>query len=402
MCRRRGGGGRPADGGVPCPFCLSTASLWSVHYVFVHSAEWFKYGTRIQAIGIHQTKDKGDPLRGNLVAPLYCNADVPLHSAAGVSVLNCEEWPVRDLPMEDAPTTVANFSATRTASAASVEYQSLNPLAGQLLLTNEEYELLMAGLLYVVMYMENDNTGNGHIRGAIKVFFFNQHQNLFYPKSTSFYQNRTLFYQNQNHHVYQFFFYQTQIVYGERQHGQRPHPGGCEGADVLDSERPFVGQDDPFVFLSWIVVLAVGACPPNGVRWPPATGAGCPNDDDYPATAVRQYPKHPFTVSLWAVASPGSRADLRLRVLCVFPPRTNPPPPPPPPPTPSTGDPQRNPNFGVGCFELIINKKFATASKMGKNYFTFANCFCGTHFDVRHDAKINTFLRFFLRFGDWG
>ena len=47
----------------------------------------------------------------------------------------------------------------------------------------------------------------------------------------------------------------------------------------------------------------------------------------------------------------------------------------------------RNPKFCVGCFELIISKIFAMASKMGKNYFIFAIFFCGTHFCVRRDAK---------------
>ena len=32
----------------------------------------------------------------------------------------------------------------------------------------------------------------------------------------------------------------------------------------------------------------------------------------------------------------------------------------------------RNPNFCVACFELIISKIFATASKMDKKYFVFA------------------------------
>ena len=42
----------------------------------------------------------------------------------------------------------------------------------------------------------------------------------------------------------------------------------------------------------------------------------------------------------------------------------------------------RNPNFGVGCFELIISKNSAAASEMGKNgqnCFCFAIFFCGTH-----------------------
>ena len=40
----------------------------------------------------------------------------------------------------------------------------------------------------------------------------------------------------------------------------------------------------------------------------------------------------------------------------------------------------RNPNFCVGCFELIISKVFATASKMGKKYFIFAIFFAEPSF----------------------
>ena len=47
----------------------------------------------------------------------------------------------------------------------------------------------------------------------------------------------------------------------------------------------------------------------------------------------------------------------------------------------------RNPNFRVGCFELIMSKIVATASKMGKRYFIFAIFLCGTHICVGHDAK---------------
>ena len=64
----------------------------------------------------------------------------------------------------------------------------------------------------------------------------------------------------------------------------------------------------------------------------------------------------------------------------------------------------RNPNFCVGCFELIISKNFAAASKMGKNgQKKICDFFCGTHFCVGCRTKNEFFLWFFfLRFGDWG
>ena len=55
-----------------------------------------------------------------------------------------------------------------------------------------------------------------------------------------------------------------------------------------------------------------------------------------------------------------------------------------------------NPNFCVGCFELIISKNFAAASKMGKNGQNFfLRFFCGTHFCVGCWAPKKN-LRFFF------
>ena len=45
----------------------------------------------------------------------------------------------------------------------------------------------------------------------------------------------------------------------------------------------------------------------------------------------------------------------------------------------------RIPNFCVGCFELMISKSFAVASKMGQNgkkIILLAIFFCETHFCV--------------------
>ena len=45
----------------------------------------------------------------------------------------------------------------------------------------------------------------------------------------------------------------------------------------------------------------------------------------------------------------------------------------------------RNPNFCVGCFELLISKISAAASKMGKKgqkLVFLCNLFCGFHFCV--------------------
>ena len=122
---------------------LSTGAQYvTIEYVLVHSAEWFATSNRIQAIALHRTVDEGEPTRANLVAPLYCNIDVPWSPAPNVSVLDCGEWPNVSLPLSGAPTTVANFSSTNSVDPASVAYQSLNPLTGRLLLTHAEYALL--------------------------------------------------------------------------------------------------------------------------------------------------------------------------------------------------------------------------------------------------------------------
>ena len=62
----------------------------------------------------------------------------------------------------------------------------------------------------------------------------------------------------------------------------------------------------------------------------------------------------------------------------------------------------RNPSFCVGCFELIISKISAAASKMGKNgqnYFFFAIFFRNPFLRRVLDQKL-IFLRFFFAF--WG
>ena len=52
----------------------------------------------------------------------------------------------------------------------------------------------------------------------------------------------------------------------------------------------------------------------------------------------------------------------------------------------------QNPIFSIGCFELMTSKIFATAFKIGKNYFIVANFFCGIQFFaeliVAHKGKI--------------
>ena len=62
----------------------------------------------------------------------------------------------------------------------------------------------------------------------------------------------------------------------------------------------------------------------------------------------------------------------------------------------------RNPNFCVGCFELIISKKFAAASKMSKNgqKLFFLRFFLRNPFLRRVLDQKLIFLRFFFAF--WG
>ena len=58
----------------------------------------------------------------------------------------------------------------------------------------------------------------------------------------------------------------------------------------------------------------------------------------------------------------------------------------------------RNPNFCVGCLELIISKIFATASKIGEEHFLFA-IFLWNPF-LRRALHQKLFLSFFFAF--WG
>ena len=62
----------------------------------------------------------------------------------------------------------------------------------------------------------------------------------------------------------------------------------------------------------------------------------------------------------------------------------------------------QNPKFCVGCFEVIISKNFAAASKMGKNgQKNFLRSFLRNPFLRRVlDQKLIFFAVFFLRFGD--
>ena len=58
----------------------------------------------------------------------------------------------------------------------------------------------------------------------------------------------------------------------------------------------------------------------------------------------------------------------------------------------------QNPNFYIGCFELILSKIFATASKMGKKYFIFAIFLRNPFLPKALHQKKNAF---FWRFRDW-
>ena len=64
----------------------------------------------------------------------------------------------------------------------------------------------------------------------------------------------------------------------------------------------------------------------------------------------------------------------------------------------------RNPNFCVGCFELIMSKNFAAASKMGKNgqKKKFLRFFLRNPFLRRVLDQNLFFLRFFFAFGGLG
>ena len=60
----------------------------------------------------------------------------------------------------------------------------------------------------------------------------------------------------------------------------------------------------------------------------------------------------------------------------------------------------RKPNFCIGCFELIISKIFATASKMGKKYLIFLRFFLRNPF-LRRALRQKLFFFAFV-FAFWG
>ena len=139
---------------------------WTVEYAVVHSAQWTG-PDRVQAIAVHTAGSDGRPARANLLAPLYCNADVPL--PPGLSALDCREWPVRDAPPGERATTTANFTATRTVWPESAAYDRLNPLSGRVLLTDREYADIRGGLASVVLYLENDRREDERVVGSVRL-----------------------------------------------------------------------------------------------------------------------------------------------------------------------------------------------------------------------------------------
>ena len=159
----------------PChgPPCLRQAFFWVhgngtandtiVEYAVVHSGTWFTGGgARVQAIAMHWNGGELNFTRTNLVTPLYCSADAP------AAVLNCSEWGAGDLPRPSAPTTLQNFTATRSADPRSIRYQSLNPLTGRVLLKEQEMQSFIGGLMYVVLYTEEDAVPRQRIRGRVQ------------------------------------------------------------------------------------------------------------------------------------------------------------------------------------------------------------------------------------------
>ena len=120
-----------------------------------------------QAIAIHW---KGHlPSRGNLIVPLYCNADVPVR-ADQRTILDCARWPISDVAAVYAnktPMATHDFRSSRTISPASTDYHWLCPLNGRLLLTQAEYHRLASGSAYVIMYTQADSQPYGTIRGAV-------------------------------------------------------------------------------------------------------------------------------------------------------------------------------------------------------------------------------------------
>ena len=148
----------------------TNTEYYSVDFLVVHAAAWFESGSMVQVIALHRTANGSHlPTRSTLVAPLYCNTDAVGATPDGdAMVLNCSEWTTADLPLDSSPTTVDNFTSTRTVTPGSVAYQAINPLRGTILLDTAEYAELDGEELYAIMYMEDDGTAYGRVRGVVE------------------------------------------------------------------------------------------------------------------------------------------------------------------------------------------------------------------------------------------
>ena len=136
-----------------------------VEWLVVHSSPWFATGRAVQAIAVHWKASRPTP--ANLIAPLYCNADV---TARADAVVNCSEYGISSIATvygSGTPSASTSFRSVRSVSPYSADYELLNPLHGTLRLTDLEYQHLQSDSGFVVLYLENDPTPYGRIRGPI-------------------------------------------------------------------------------------------------------------------------------------------------------------------------------------------------------------------------------------------
>ena len=144
----------------------ATDGAWAVEWLVVHSSPWFAPDRMVQAIALHWEALLPSP--GNLILPVYCNADVPLPSAT--SPVNCslyETSTVADVYGSGQNFSRGTFKAVRTIDPRSTDFELLNPLSGTFTLTTAEYEIFQSESSYVIMYMQDDDGPYGRIRGKI-------------------------------------------------------------------------------------------------------------------------------------------------------------------------------------------------------------------------------------------
>uniref|UniRef100_A0A7S1JEU0 GH16 domain-containing protein n=1 Tax=Eutreptiella gymnastica TaxID=73025 RepID=A0A7S1JEU0_9EUGL len=141
---------------------------WIAEFVVLHSSPWFQDELAIQAITLHFRSRDSLPSMANVFLPLYCNVDIPQKRCK----INCAAWnntvvsgSERKQPNEYFTNT--SFQSTGYIDPQSVEFQTLLPLSGKILLSESDFKLFDDGMIYAVLWTEDAPGEYGRIRGSV-------------------------------------------------------------------------------------------------------------------------------------------------------------------------------------------------------------------------------------------